>query len=184
MSRYLSNHVVAQSGASLELCQVHNQIATLTEQIKVLTKLKVGREQLWCVGCRREGPLPPSSLYFWGYIPLMRGVFSASSLFIGRPVVSVVQVAMASPFHNMALYQGSPSIQQATSREYYSLFSYYGHPLRHCPILQKYTYVRNTTYCELCSSSTYSTDKCSALDALEDMLDRTSFRVSEESQGG
>ena len=69
------------------------------------------------------------------------------------------------------------------NNEYCEICQTHGHPPRLCPILQKYSSAPNTLYCSFCGSSTHSTDRCRALDALADRLDRTTFRVNETPQG-
>jgi hypothetical protein len=49
--------------------------------------------------------------------------------------------------------------------------------------MKKYSTVPNIVHCEFFASTTHTTNECRALDALEERLDRTTFRVNENPQG-
>ena len=99
-----------------------------------------------------------------------------------RPTGGVAQVATSTPFHGPVQYHAFPNNQALLTNEYYEIFRTHGHPPWHCPILRKSYSATNTLYCEFCGSSTHGTERCRALDALADRLDRTTSRVAEGSQ--
>ena len=106
--------------------------------------------------------------------------------FTGQPLGGVSQVGTGSPFHTPSPYHAFLNAQSSSSGGFCEICRGYGDPPRHYPVLQKYSSVPNTMYYEFCHSSGYNTDKCRALDALVDRLDRSSFRIADGSmtQGG
>ena len=98
----------------------------------------------------------------------------------------VAQVASTAPFQNATPFKITAPFQNAQSGDYCYIFCTYGHRAQHCPILHKYSLVPHTVHCDFCGTSTHSTDKCMAFEALEKRMERTSLKVADNSppQGG
>jgi hypothetical protein len=95
----------------------------------------------------------------------------------------VAQVSMNLPFHNPTQYHAFPGGQATPAIEYCEICRIHGHGPRQCPIMHKYSTVQNKIHCEFCASTMQTTNQCRVLDALVNMLDRTTFRVNENPQG-
>ena len=99
------------------------------------------------------------------------------------PMGGFSQVSMNLPFHNPTPYHAFPGSQAVPTTEYCEIYRIHGHGPRQCPIMQKYLTVPNIVHYEFYGSTTHTTNQCRVLDALVDMLDRTTFRVNENPQG-
>jgi hypothetical protein len=162
----------------VNLAQLQGQISTLTKNIQELTIPKPGRPQVWCIGCYTKGHLVNEC-------PRIRGLGPPQSLTITPrgPMGGFAQVPMNSPFHHPTPYHAFPGGHAKPTMEYCEICRTLGHGLRQCPIMQKYSTVPNIVHCDFYASTTHTTNQCRVLDALADMLDRTTFRVNENPQG-
>jgi len=87
------------------ITQLQGQISTLTKMIQVLTLLKVGRLQFWCIEYYTEGHVATKC-------PSLRGACPSSTLMAHLLVGlsgGVVQVVVVALFHRSVQYHAFPN---------------------------------------------------------------------------
>jgi hypothetical protein len=120
------------------IMQLQGHISALTEKIQELTIPREGHPQVWCIGCYTEG-------HTMMKCPRLRGAGPPLQPMVPPPIGpsgGVVQVTTTMPFHGPVQYHAFPNHQGNQNNEYCEISEVTGIPLRHFPILQKYTPVR------------------------------------------
>jgi len=77
------------------------------------------------------------------------------------------------------LYHSFINQQGLYANEYCKIYFTYGHAPRLFPVLQKYSNLPNTIFCDFYGPPTHHTNQCRTLDALVDRLDCIEFQVNE-----
>jgi hypothetical protein len=165
---------VMRSPEDHNIMQMQEYISMFTDKIQEMTLFRVVRPEVLCTGFYIEGHITTECPIFMGLGPPTHPMAPPA---VG-PLGGVVQVVVAVPFHHPVQYHAFPNHQGDHSNEYCEIYRSHGNSPRHCPILQKHTYVLNTIYCELCGSPTHTTNQGRALDDLANRLDRSTFKVN------
>jgi hypothetical protein len=178
MAGYTGSLRMTRPPVDVNLVQLQGHISALIEKIQELMIPRPRRPQVRCTRCYMESHLVNKCLQ-------IRGMGPPQNLMVPpqEPVRGVAQMSTNLPFHNPTLYHSFLGGQVAPVIKYYEIYRIHGHGPRQCTIMQKYSTVPNTVHCELCASTTHTTNQCRVLDALVDKLDRTTFRVNENFQG-
>jgi hypothetical protein len=169
---------MTKSPVDPNLAQLQGSISTLTENIQEMTIPRSGQPLVWCTRCYTEGHLANKCLRGRGMGPPQNTMINPLG-----PMGGVAQVSTNLPFYNPSPYHAFPGGQATPIAEYCEIYRIHGHGPRQFPIMVKFLTVPNTIHCEFCASTTHTTNQCRALDALADILDRTTFRVNEKPQG-
>jgi hypothetical protein len=133
MEGYSGSLRVTRPPKNANLAQIQGQISAPTENIQELTILKLGRPQVWCVGCYIEGHLVNECPHMRGMIPPQNPMGPSLG-----PMRGVAQVSVNLPFHNLTLYHAFLGNEASSSVEYCEIFLIHGHGPRKYPIIHKY----------------------------------------------
>jgi hypothetical protein len=178
MEGYRGNLGMNRPLVDANLSQLWGQISALMKNIQELTMTRPGRSHVWCTRFYKEGHLANECPHMRGMGPLHNPMGPYSG-----PTGGVAQVSSTPSFHTPWLYNSFPGAQTSQTTEYCEICRMHGHVPRKCPIMHKYMTSPNTIHCDFYTSTTHATNQCRALDALSNILDRTTFRINETPLG-